>query len=251
MCGIYKNRKKIFLICLGLCFVFVLSSCTPPLPSITVITSMPPKDFDVVLIVNGETEFKVSESRVAWEVQFCFEYYGWKMEDYAKNGIEYAVLRITAHNETFEVDIDAACFDDYHSVVTLNVKNKNITYGKPLGRSIFLVSLRSVLGLAAMGSLFYLFGYRKKRSWVSFAIINLPGEVFINILIDGTSIYREAQLWILGCALFYGIFVFAIKSIAMCIAVNEHKKLKTFLYVYIASNAGFWTLLVSTMFLPF
>lgn len=216
----------------------MLSSCQPPSESLTVRSVMPPSDFEIVMIINEEIEITGHKSRSLWEVNYYFEYewsLPWDDEAGGIVVIETVELRVTAWGETFKINTGARILDDFHSIVKLDIRNRAIEPGTSLSRSIFLVSLRLCLILAVAGALFYLFRYREKRSWIAFAIISLPGEFFINIFIDGANLYVPmGGLIVLLMILFLCGVNFILKLIAMCIAINEHRRLRTILYILTA-----------------
>jgi len=224
-------KKTLLLTCVVIS-TLILTSCQPTPNSLTIISLVPPKDFDVVLIINDDDETKSYKTSRAWEVYNRFSFL-----HYAKIEIENAVLRITAHGETFEINIDTEIVDgllktwNYHSVVMLNIQRKSIIYGISLSRSIFLISLRVCLFIAIMGILFYLFGYLKRRSWIAFTAISLPGEIFINFAINSVGVHPDRIRDVLIIVLCFGLPLLILKLVAMCIAINEHSRWKTILYV--------------------
>ena len=249
-----SNVKKAFMACLAIIFIFALSSCTQSLGYITVLTVMPPKDYDAVLIINGVVRIKGTQSKTAWEVYYRFNYDEMRFvtDDWTNERIETAVLKVTAHGETYEVDLDTEFFDKGYDVVTLDIKNRNITKGTPLGRSVFLISFRVSLILGVAGTIFYAFRFRKKRSWIAFAAISLPGEIYVNILVTGA--FANSSLGLLSVPLivvFFGIPIFIIKTIAMCIAINESQnRIRTVFCSFAASFASFLSLIILTLFFP-
>jgi hypothetical protein len=220
---------------------------------------MPPEDLHIVLIINDGIEIEGERFSAAWEVQYMFRdfYWHWDGDMVNELNIENAILRVTANGETFELNIDTEFLNDdsnNHSFIMLNVKDKTIAYRIALSRAIFLISLRVSFLLIVAGFLFYLFGYRKNRSWIVFAVISLPVEVVINILLNGTSKYYSNAVLITLLAFYFATPLFILKIIAliaMCISINEHKKIRTVLYVSITTLINFCLLQVLALLLPF
>jgi len=183
-------------------------------------------------------------SETVWEVWHRFEY----CCCFGATNIKNATLRITADDETFEININTEVFRDFNSIVTLDIGNRIIISGKVLSRSIFLISFRVVLLIAVAGILFCWFGYRKKSSWIAFAIISLFGELIINIFIDRYRIYPP---WFFTGVFFGWTVIFVLRAIAMRITINEYDKSKTFLYSFVSGCVNIFLIWLLITFLPF
>ena len=118
--------KKWFFACIVICLVFLFSSCSGPMPHLTVISTISPSDFDSVLIINDSIEITSRRSSVAWETYDVFELselYKPLDESYIGIGIETALLRVTAHSETFSINIDTEIFNNHYNTIILNIRN--------------------------------------------------------------------------------------------------------------------------------
>jgi hypothetical protein len=118
----------------------------------------------------------------------------------------------------------------------LDLNNKTITPGKSLLRSISLPSLRIILTLIIEAIVFYLFGYRKKKSWLVFLIVNLFTLGFLNILLSVDS--NPVNSYIVFNLILLEILVFIIEMVTFLIFVKEHGRLLAFLYVIVANAAS-------------
>ena len=245
--------KKCLFACILIFLLLIASSCSLPAPYLTLISIMPPKDFDSVLIINDNIEISSHKTKVAWEVYCVFwigEFYQPPDEPYTGKKVETAVLRVTAHGETFDININKEIFRNNSDTIAIDIGNKSIMYGTPPSRDLFLVSLRVVLLLAVAIGVFYLFGYRKKRSWIALFAIRLPGAFLISCMIIATNVgpYRSTFPFFLPL---FGAPILLLTLIAMCIAINEHKRTKTALYVVTASFINYVIYCVTQHFLPF
>ena len=81
--------------------------------------------------------------------------------------------------------------------------------------------------------MFYLFGYRRKESWLIFLIINLLTQGVLNIWLNGS--FTPLDSYIIFSLVFGEILVLIIEMIAFLILVKEHHRLRIALYVIIAN----------------
>ena len=76
----------------------------------------------------------------------------------------------------------------YGALYTLDVAGRTIAEGEKPLRTPLLIAMRVLLTLAIEGLVFYLFGYREKRSWRVFFIANLVTQTGLNLLFHGISL---------------------------------------------------------------
>ena len=67
------------------------------------------------------------------------------------------------------------------NVVTLDLRNQRLLYDQPWWRTPLLIGLRMVMTLALEGAVFWLFGYRQRRSWAVFLLVNLFTQGAVNL----------------------------------------------------------------------
>ena len=65
----------------------------------------------------------------------------------------------------------------------LDLQSRTLTAGQPWWRQPLLVFLRVALTLLLEGIVFFLFGYRQKRSWILFFLVNGLTQLFVNLLL--------------------------------------------------------------------
>lgn len=104
--------------------------------------------------------------------------------------------------------------------------------GKQLSRSVVLVTLRIVLTLTIEAFVFYLLGYRHKKSWIAFLIINIITQGALNIWLNS---FTPIGSYIILSLIFGEVFVFIIEIIGFLIFVKEHRWIRTLLYVLTAN----------------
>ena len=229
--------------------VFLLSSCTDPSPRFTVISFMPPKDFDALLILNDEIEIQGHKSRTAWEIYTNF-YINNYMENDEHGKINNVVLRVTANGESFKINLDTEIYKIENNTVTLDLKNRSVVQGTTLFRTISLNFLRIGLYFVVASSIFYCFGYRKRRSWIAFSIINLPFEIIVSILMTGASYDDSVMLRLMLFVALFGVPVLLLKILAMCVAIKEHRQRRTCLYVFTSAAVIVTLYLMFYTFIP-
>jgi len=229
---IIKNKPLFIFITLALIFLTYTSICyanSAEPPSILIIVYNAPDDLEIS-IGSGNNIVKAKRTDKSFESYYTFYSMDMKIAgDYN--------IKVTTGNSHFEISLDEP-LKFYNNIYTLDLKNQTLTPGKSLLRSIALVSSRVILTLLIEGFIFYLFGYRQKRSWIVFLIINLITQGILNIWINGVS---PLQSYIIIGLISMEILIFIVEAFAYLIAVKERKALITFLYVI---TANFLSLLV-------
>lgn len=192
-------------------------------PSLIILVNNPPKDLSIVL-VSDQTQPQAQVRRVAWEGYYVF--YSRDM----RSGGTYT-FKVTANTESFECTLDE--LEGYNNVFTLNLTDRELTPGEYPMRSVLLISIRLVLTLLLEGIVFLLFGFKQKRSWLVFLLVNLVTQGLLNIWLNGASSLLSSYLIL---ALIAGeLFVFIAEMIAFPLLIKEHKKGRCILYAFVAN----------------
>jgi O-antigen/teichoic acid export membrane protein len=98
-----------------------------------------------------------------------------------------------------------------------------------------LVFLRVSLTLLLEGIMLYLFGFRKKRSWLCFFIVNLVTQGVLNYLLIAISPYNGYAIFSL---VFYEFWIIIIETVTFGICLNEQRLLRRVLYAVTANLAS-------------
>ncbi|SKC82187.1 hypothetical protein [Maledivibacter halophilus] len=221
------KRKILFAVIL-----LILMSIVAPLicygnsaepPSILIIVPNAPDNLEISIESDNEYK-KAGKSNKANET-----YYTFYLRD-LKNTKEYN-LKISTGSNTFEILLDQP-LKTYRNIFTLDLKNQRLIPGKSLSRSIVLLSSRVILTLIIEALIFFVFGYRQKRSWYIFLIINLLTQGVLNIWLNG---FFPLDSYIILALIFGEIFVFIVESLAFLTFIKEHSRLRTILYVLLAN----------------
>lgn len=226
-----KKGKMLFTIFLSLLIfitfplVSIANSAEPP--SILIIVPNAPDNLEISLKHTYLDEGSTKSSK-AFETYYTFYIYN------LRNDEEYFLI-VDKGDETFEVSIDKPP-KHYNNIYTLDLKNKTLSPGKSLSRTILLVSLRVILTVIIEGFVFFIFGYRKKKSWIAFLIINLITQGFLNIWINGFVPYVS---YIIIALFFLEILILLVEILAFNFLVLEHSRGRTIIYVTFANLLSF------------
>lgn len=226
MNNILKKSSLIIMLCTLLMstnYTFVSANSAAP-PSLVILVNNPPKDLSISLISNGN-ESKGAVRRAAWEGYYIF------YSLYMQTNTDYT-LKVTTKDSNFEYKISLP-LHSYNNVFTLDLSKKTLTPGKYPFRSVILVSIRLLLTLLIEGIVFVIFGFRQKKSWITFFAINVLTQGTLNIwLNNGGSLIPSYLIFSLIIGEF---FVFIVEMIAFPLFIKEHKKSRTLIYAFTAN----------------
>ena len=211
--------------CLALPWPASANSAEPP--CFTVLVPAPPGDLELTIefdSAQGEEPQRLSGDRMLWEGYYRF-YGRWDIDP---EGLTGARLVAETGGESFALPIDPTGFARYNNLITLDVGARTLTQGQPWWRQPLLVVLRVALTLALEGLIFYLWGYREKRSWIVFLMVNLVTQFGVNIAIlcflPAASRTYDA-MW--AKVLLYGpmeVLVILLEAIALPLLLKEQRK---------------------------
>ena len=192
-------------------------------PSILIIVPNAPEDMEIHL-ESGGTSAKAD--RTDKGIESYFTLFLWDMI-----AADHYTVQVRTGGDTFALSMEKPP-SKYNNIYTLNWKNRTLTPGKSIWRNILLVSLRVILTLAIEAAVFWAFGYRSKRSWLAFLIINLVTQGGLNILLN-----RQVPVggYVILGLLIGEVFVFLVEIIAFLVTIHEQRPFRTFLYVLTAN----------------
>lgn len=207
------------------------NSAEPPM--YTIVCDNCPSD----TVVYYEYEYKGTlyskeafKSNVAWESYFDIFLHHLNMDSQLCN------IRIESAEKSFEQVIEHT--GRYHLLYTLDFENETLTEGDHRQiRTPILAVLRVTLTLIIEGLIFWAFGYRKKRSWIVFLVVNLITQGYVNYSISEWGPPLD-NYWFLGYV-FMEFFVFAAEMTAIPLATKEQSKGKGVLFA-LAANMVSW-----------
>lgn len=191
-------------------------------PSILIIVPNAPDDLEISISA-GDTFIKANKTDKVIE-----KYYTFYSRD-LRTTTDYT-FKISTGGTSYNISIEEP-LTKYNNIYTLNLKSQTLTPGKLLSRSILLVSMRIILTLIIEAIVFWLFGFRSKRSWIAFLVINLITQGTLNIFINGSS---PLQGYIIFGLVFAEIFIIIFELIAFLAAIKEYRW-RTVFHVIIAN----------------
>ena len=224
-------KKKALCILAAAVFCFILpwpaSANSAEPPCFTVLVPAPPGDLELTIEFDAAQDRdpqRLSPEWMLWEGYYRF-YGRWDIDP---EGLTGARLVAETGGESFALPIDPTGFARHNNLITLDVGPRTLTQGQPWWRQTLLVVLRVALTLALEGLIFYLWGYREKRSWIVFLMVNLVTQFGVNIAIlcflPAASRTYDA-MW--AKVLLYGpmeVLVILLEAIALPLLLKEQRK---------------------------
>jgi len=237
-------RKPGSIVCIVLIIAHLMSlwfytsvsanSAEPPGFTIIVLNSRESLSLSLQIPNDSLSELRIRESeKKGWEkyykVYFHYRVYPPKIED-----IKDIKLIVQSSSKSFQCNLPKGTFDKYNNILTLDMKSETLTVGQSPLRVPALVALRVILTMLIEGAVFFLFGYRQKRSWLVFASVNLLTQAGLNAMLTGPNL---SNYWILGY-IFGEMLVFIIEMIAYLSLIKEYRKRRVAFYVMLANTAS-------------
>lgn len=228
--------------CLAVPVGALANSAEPP--CVTVLVLAPPGDLELTIefdSAQGEEPQRLSGERMLWEGYYRF-HGRWNVDP---EGLTGAKLVVETGDESFALTIDPTGFARYNNLITLDVGGRQLLYGQPWWRQPLLVFLRVALTLLLEGIVFFLFGYRQKRSWILFFLANGLTQLFVNLLLLnfvgalGNIYSAKLAFWFLYLPM--EILVILLELFLFCPMLKEKKRWNAVLYT-IAANLCSWLL---------
>ncbi len=203
--------------------VTALANSAEP-PSLVIIVTNPPADLTVALAADNE-ETKAAVRHTAWE-----GYYVFYTRD-LNTSWDYT-FKVTANGESFSCAIEKP-LEGYNNIYTLNLEKRELTPGEAPFRTALLVAVRVLLTLLLEGAVFWLFGFRQKRSWGVFLFVNLVTQGILNLwLLSGGSPVQGYLVIALALGEF---FVFVSEMVFFAFLLDEHKKSRILVCTFTAN----------------
>lgn len=223
-----------FLLLFALAVPAFANSAEPP--AILIIVENPPADLEITLMV-GSAATPAHKTKKVIETYYTF--YSRELresDDYT--------LQVRTGDQSFKVPL-ALPVQKYNTIFTLNLETRTLAEGTRPLRTAMLVSLRVVLTLLLEAAVFWLMGFRDKRTWAAFLGINLFTQGALNLWLSGMMPLQSYAI----LALIWGeIFVFLAEVTAFKLLVKEHSALRVIGTVLLANIfslfAGGWLITV-------
>ena len=145
-------------------------------PCLTVVVSGGPEDLELQLEIPANITghqakiLRVDLETRLWERQFHF-FGDWS--DVTVKAFDVPTLIVSSGDETFACPVPEEALEGYNNLLTLDYKNQVLEGKYDTLRIPLLILLRVVLTLILEGVVFFVAGYRQKRSWLIFLVVSL------------------------------------------------------------------------------
>ncbi len=199
-------------------------------PGLTILSNDLPQGAVLTLITpEGEIlEFRqIIRNDRAWESQHRL-WFPWDFKNWSGTK-----LCVTVGNDSFTCSLPEVEGIPYNTVVTLDYKNQTLALGQDPWRQPLLTAIRILLTLLCEGLIFLAFGFRKKRSWLVFFIVNLLTQGWLNIVLND---FAFSSSYILLALVGIEICIFLAEAVVFPLAVKERKVWQRIVYA-ITANA--------------
>ncbi|WP_026477710.1 hypothetical protein [Alkaliphilus transvaalensis] len=192
-------------------------------PSILIIVPNPPDDLEISIEFGGRFTQARKTDKV---IEKHYTFYSHEIK-----GFEEYVFNINTGNNNYKITLDKP-LQKYNNIYTLNLNSQRLIQGKSVSRSILLVSFRLTLTLIIEGVVFWLFGFRRKRSWIAFLIINLITQGSLNLWINS---FTPTTSYLIFGLIFIEIFIIIAEVLFFLNLTKEHSKVITISYAIVAN----------------
>jgi hypothetical protein len=240
-----KKILPILLIPIILCLLDVCIAYANPVvvtpPAIIIIVPLAPADLKISI---GSAEGK--RTNYVIESRFLFSYSGPIAQVFNNSPIRFSddPIKVTTSERSFE--ITPPMISGFSNVFTLNLDNQTLTLMNPSLRIAVSTFFRIILTLILEGIVFYLFGFRKKWSWVLFILVNVFTQSALNIWLN--MLYHPIGLgfpsYIAPTIIVGEFFVFIVELLLFSLLAREHGLKRRIIYVISANlfslTAGFF-----------
>lgn len=139
------------------------------------------------------------------------------------------VITLDNHQYTISSDIRGHGYNDLY---TLDLETMTLSEGTTLERNAFLISLRLFSTLILEGFVFFLMGYRQRKTWMLFLLVNLVTQGVLNVLINA---HRPENFYMIFALIFYEIWIIITEEVILLLTVKEGKKPKLFFTILLAN----------------
>lgn len=143
-------------------------------------------------------------------------------------------ITVKSKDQQFELSIEKG-MNRYRSVYTIDTYRQTIIEGTTTGREAILVGARVGLTLIIEGAIFWLFGFRNRRSWLMFLLINLLTQGILNLWL---GLQPMAQSYLIFSLVFAEAFVLIGELFLFNAFVKEHTVARRNIYVALANFAS-------------
>lgn len=224
----HKAYTLLIMLLAAFCFLPVIAyanSAEPP--ALIIIMKNAPEDVSIS-IISADSAKEGKKRKTAWETYYAF----YKRDLGSSKEI---TLRVSGNGISYDQTVGGQYVNGYNSIITLNFSAQTMTSGKLLSRSILLVTLRVFFTLAIEGVIFFLFGFRTKKSWIVFLLMNLLTQGILNVVLNGVSPFNG---YLVLNLVFMEFWVFLAEIAGVLVFIKEHGSFRRVSYALVANLAS-------------
>lgn len=198
-------------------------------PSLTII--VPDAPSDLTLSIQWDNQ-DISATTLLSEDKVLEQYYRFYNYQIPNDPAAHNTLVVESRDYNFTLSLSDDQLTGYSNLMTLDLDAQTLTPGQAPFRTAFYVAMRVLLTLVIEGAIFYAFGFRDKRSWIAFLLINLVTQGGLNLCLTGPDLGRT--YWEFSF-IFLEILVLLTELIAFPRALRLQPKSKMRIYVVVAN----------------
>lgn len=191
-------------------------------PCFTILVLDPPQELDlsVQLSDGGCERILLQGHRKGWEGYYRFYYsYGFPRE--WEGPSPDLTLLVSREEGSFQLPLSRDLLAQrYNNILTLDLDQQTLTSGEPAWRGPLLVGLRVTLTLLIEGAVLYLMGYRQRKSWLIFLLVNLITQGGLNLMLNRADLLSSGAYWVLGYGLME-LIIFLAEAVAYALLLRE------------------------------
>jgi len=168
----------------------VVFAMSPAPPRLTVVVNFAPENLALsVQCGDGSSKpMPLQKGTKCWETQY-FLYWPEEFFTPEERGATTLTLVMQNGGERYELPFPAQTVQDYYGTATLDFKTRSLTNGVSALRGWLLFVVHTALTFAAACAVFFVFGYRKKWSWLAFVAVNILAQGCLNSVFINEVIY--------------------------------------------------------------
>ena len=187
-------------------------------PCFTIVVHGAPNDLTVSYNHPSMEPFDLGKDKRGWESYFKCEYH--EFREFALDAPEEIIrgeLRVQSQTKNIDFSIEAPgdLMKTYNNIYTLDLSSRTLTNTNTVGRAALLVAMRLVVTLLAEGAFLWIIGFREKRTWLVFLIVNLITQSMLIIPLTG---YIPPNVY--WTFVYYGgeVLIFAVEALVYAFA---------------------------------
>ncbi len=225
-----KLLTVLFLLCVILTIAAPASANSAEPPGLIILSSNLPEDAVITLEAPNavDTEFwRSGRTDKLWEAQYRLWF---RLET---NDLTGARIRVTTGEGSFTCPLPQGAGRGFSTVMTLDYQAQTLTLDQNPWRQPLLTALRILLTLLTEGLLFWLFGFRSKRSCIVFLCVNLLTQGWLNIWVNSYA-FSNTSYWVI-LLIAAEALIFLAESIALPLLLREKKTWQRVVYALTAN----------------